>query len=292
LAKQALDLFHRIASLLPKIDNQGWAMAKASILNDLGRLPWYVSVLVSLTIYILLTYILPGITFDNPYLNMFRNALGINATLFAFLFLIPAPFSYIKAKKKQRMLNAQEDLKSIKRLSWLEFEHLVGEYFRRKGYEVSGNDTSGADGGIDIKLMKDGLLTIVQCKQFRAQRVGVKIVREMLGLKTAHYAHSVVIVTTCDFTRDAISFAKQNNITLIDGETLSVMIKEVQDNVVPTTEKDSKTTPQVEYLANNICPKCGSELVQRKARQGTHAGNSFLGCSSFPKCRFIKNEDK
>lgn len=33
------------------------------------------------------------------------------------------------------------------------------------------------------------------------------------------------------------------------------------------------------------CPKCGSELVMHKALKGTNAGNSFWGCSTYPKCR-------
>ncbi|WP_276511850.1 topoisomerase DNA-binding C4 zinc finger domain-containing protein [Guptibacillus hwajinpoensis] len=32
----------------------------------------------------------------------------------------------------------------------------------------------------------------------------------------------------------------------------------------------------------NICPKCGGQLVQRTGKMG-----EFLGCSSFPKCRFV-----
>lgn len=39
----------------------------------------------------------------------------------------------------------------------------------------------------------------------------------------------------------------------------------------------------------NICPLCGSPLVLREARKGNNAGNKFYGCSSFPKCRYIKN---
>lgn len=38
--------------------------------------------------------------------------------------------------------------------------------------------------------------------------------------------------------------------------------------------------------ATPICPKCGSEMVKRKAKSGA---NSFWGCSSFPKCRSIIN---
>ena len=35
------------------------------------------------------------------------------------------------------------------------------------------------------------------------------------------------------------------------------------------------------------CPKCGSEMVLRKATKGKNAGNSFWGCSQFPKCRTV-----
>ena len=38
-----------------------------------------------------------------------------------------------------------------------------------------------------------------------------------------------------------------------------------------------------------ICPKCGSPLVLRQTKKGKNAGKEFYGCSSFPKCRYIKN---
>ncbi|MEJ2277581.1 MAG: topoisomerase DNA-binding C4 zinc finger domain-containing protein [Candidatus Lokiarchaeota archaeon] len=39
----------------------------------------------------------------------------------------------------------------------------------------------------------------------------------------------------------------------------------------------------------NFCPNCGSKLVERTARRVKNAGSKFLGCSSFPKCKFTKN---
>ncbi|WP_407928572.1 NERD domain-containing protein [Alkalihalobacterium elongatum] len=44
--------------------------------------------------------------------------------------------------------------------------------------------------------------------------------------------------------------------------------------------KDTQKTIQ-HQVQNNICPKCGSALVERMGKAG-----SFKGCSSFPKCRF------
>ncbi|WP_373033736.1 topoisomerase DNA-binding C4 zinc finger domain-containing protein [Sulfurovum sp.] len=36
---------------------------------------------------------------------------------------------------------------------------------------------------------------------------------------------------------------------------------------------------------SNLCPKCGSSLVLRVAKQGANKGNEFYGCSAYPKCR-------
>ena len=42
------------------------------------------------------------------------------------------------------------------------------------------------------------------------------------------------------------------------------------------------------HSSNTICPKCGSDLVVRKVKQGERKGSQFLGCSSYPRCRFTK----
>ena len=37
-----------------------------------------------------------------------------------------------------------------------------------------------------------------------------------------------------------------------------------------------------------VCPKCGAELIERVAKKGQYAGQNFLGCSNFPKCKFAR----
>lgn len=34
-----------------------------------------------------------------------------------------------------------------------------------------------------------------------------------------------------------------------------------------------------------ICPKCGVPMVQRMAKKGPNAGQSFFGCLNYPRCR-------
>lgn len=37
------------------------------------------------------------------------------------------------------------------------------------------------------------------------------------------------------------------------------------------------------------CPKCGNALVVRTAKSGARAGQSFGGCSTYPKCRVVQH---
>lgn len=37
-----------------------------------------------------------------------------------------------------------------------------------------------------------------------------------------------------------------------------------------------------------LCPKCGNEMILRETKQGGNAGKQFWGCSAFPKCRAVK----
>lgn len=41
--------------------------------------------------------------------------------------------------------------------------------------------------------------------------------------------------------------------------------------------------------AERNCPRCGSRMVLRTAKQGRNAGRQFCGCSSFPKCKAVQD---
>ena len=40
---------------------------------------------------------------------------------------------------------------------------------------------------------------------------------------------------------------------------------------------------------NQICPRCGAELVVRTSRNGIKAGAKFWGCSNYPNCKYTKS---
>ncbi|MFW9439856.1 restriction endonuclease [Xanthomonas euvesicatoria] len=199
--------------------------------------------------------------------------------------------SYLGSRSRQRFLDTRTTLESLAAGGWRQFERLVGEAFRRQGYSVEETGLGGADGGIDLILRKDGRRTLVQCKQWKRQQVGVSVVREMYGLLAHHQAHAVKIACIGTYTKDAERFAEGKPIELIGGEQLLDMIQAVQQQdtgqpmaisarVEPVfASPDSSTSGN---LVNPGCPRCGSTLVQRTNRR---TGQDFLGCIQFPKCR-------
>lgn len=55
------------------------------------------------------------------------------------------------------------------------------------------------------------------------------------------------------------------------------------------TSKDHIRSLHERHNSKSKCPKCGSELVLRTVSKGPDAGKQFLGCDSFPGCRFSRS---
>ena len=113
-------------------------------------------------------------------------------------------------------------------ITWKEFELLVGEAFRLKGYQVTEYGGSGPDGGVDLVLRKGSEKYLVQCKQWKAFSVGVNIVRELYGVMAASGAAGGFVVTSGRFTKEASAFANGRNVKLLDGPRLHEMIKQAR----------------------------------------------------------------
>ncbi|MDO8745255.1 MAG: restriction endonuclease [Candidatus Brocadiaceae bacterium] len=259
------------------------ARKNETILNLLAQTPWWVSVILSITTYVVLKFIVPAINFQNWVLKVIAGAAPQVAIILALVLFIPAPISFFNSLRKRKLLDKQKGLNSIKSLSWKELEELVAEAYRRKGYSVIENYGIGPDGGVDLVLKKDGNLFLVQCKQWRSYKVDVRVVREMYGVMTAKQANGVMIITSGLFTQEAKNFAADKPIDLVEGNQLAVLIGTVQSKQVYSLIEINETQKTI-----NLCPDCGGELVLRVARHGINAGNKFGVCSNFPKCKYTK----
>lgn len=139
-----------------------------------------------------------------------------------------------------------------------------------------------------MRLKKDGALHLVQCKNWKSIKVGVKVVREMYGVMIAEQASSMKIIISGLFTQEAKNFAENKPIDLIDGAQLEKLIVNVQTSA-PNVNSTETLSPRNTTESNAPCPRCGEPLILRTAQKGKNAGGQFLGCSTFPKCRHTQN---
>lgn len=258
------------------------------LLDELTVLPWPVGLVVGVVGFLLIRHGVPAWLSgqDGPFAQAFAqtNPLAPLAWLVLAACAMASLFSFLGAHRKRRLLDTRTGLESIAAIGWREFEQLVGEAFRRQGYAVQETGLGGADGGIDLILRRNGKRILVQCKQWKRQKVPVNVVREMYGLLAHHGADEVRIATLGGFTPDAARFAQGKPITLIEGETLLVMIRAVQaGEAVPQQRIEPVIGTPVPAMGSvPDCPRCGTQMVERRNRRN---GNVFWGCSKYPDCQ-------
>ncbi|MDP4077523.1 restriction endonuclease [Acidovorax sp. A1169] len=202
---------------------------------------------------------------------------------------------------------------TIDGMSWAEFEMLVGEAYRLQGFQVTETGGGGPDGGVDLVLTRGGEKFFVQCKHWKAFKVGVETVRELYGVMAARGATGGFVVTSGRFTNDARLFTQGRNLQLVDGPRLLAMLQQAQQSrsavaaviaahggvhheppappSVPSGQAAAVAPADASASAQPGCPKCGCGMVRRIARTGNNAGNSFWGCSTFPACRGVRQVD-
>lgn len=257
-------------------------MARRTLIDELFRLttqiPWWLAAALGGAFYFTFKFYLPTQVSDSlkpawtPMFNVLAwGLLGIC--------IAGAVSGLIRDLRDRRLFNRQSSLRSIRALPWDKFERFVLEAYRRQGFKAQATN-AGADGGVDIVLTRDGETTLVQCKQWKSQRVGVKPIRELAGVVAAKRADRGIFVCSGDYTADAAAFANEANIELVDGKALEALLGREQVAAEPLP---------MEPQATHICPRCGGDLVRRVAKRGKHQGEAFLGCSGFPKCRYSRN---
>jgi restriction system protein len=275
------------------------ARRRTSPLEDVilmsSKLPWWVCLLLAIVSYGVLHAIanrpmIPPATGTGQLGGAVSHGLITTMAMFgqyvmAFAFCMAAIISAITTFRQKKLYNnvaTRTDVAVLNEMSWDEFEMLVGEHFRRQGFQVSRQGGNGPDGGIDIILKNKNETYLVQCKQWKAYKVGVQPVRELYGVMAARGAAGGYVITSGMFTDDAQDFAKGLNVELIDGRKLRQIIDNVRKPTVTAVQH-----PKTLQVTLPNCPKCGAEMKKRVARQGSNAGNEFWGCSGYPACKGI-----
>lgn len=90
--------------------------------------------------------------------------------------------------------------------------------------------------------------------------------------------------------RGLIQKLKTSSGKMISPEQMDVIYDALVANDKRSTISRAEHIANIEMMknniANNICPRCGSNLVLRHGKSG-----DFMGCSQYPHCRFTKKID-
>jgi restriction system protein len=220
-------------------------MARDSIFEDLivlaSKMPAWVSFLLAFFSFVIVhTIAVHTVTVDTSHFPPQQQMHAITASIPQQLIKVLATFgqvilpmafvfggviAVIKGRRGKKLFNQVASCdESINRLSWQDFERLLGEYFRRNGFYVIQKGGAAPDGGIDIQLRKGGETYLVQCKHWRAYKVGAQFVREFYGVMASRGVAGGYFVTSGVYTKEAVRFAQGLNIMLIDGKALRKVI--------------------------------------------------------------------
>ncbi|WP_063344809.1 NERD domain-containing protein [Vibrio jasicida] len=132
----------------------------------------------------------------------------------------------------------------------------------------------------------------------------IKALETLLGCSEEHL-HSVIVFIgdstfktemppNVTYARGSIRYIQQfNEVVFSDKDyarfTESINQIKLKRGVI-TDLKHRKHVKEVvtSKASSNQCPRCGSEMVLRETKRGENIGKQFWGCSTFPKCRAVK----
>lgn len=119
---------------------------------------------------------------------------------------------------------------ALAQVKWDRLEHLLADHYRAQGYDVDHVGTGGAggrfDGGIDLKLRREGEYVVVQVKHWNAYKVPHNDVHQLIGLMVNEGATGAILITSGEFTKAAIEAAtRHGHVQLVDGEELRELLQ-------------------------------------------------------------------
>lgn len=93
-----------------------------------------------------------------------------------------------------------------------------------------------------------------------------------------------------------ISYIKSFREAVFSEAQVKMLVRNLQSGrLAPTLATHRKHLHKLQTRsdpnAERRCPKCGNPMILRTAKTGPRAGHPFWGCSAFPKCRMIQNDN-
>ncbi len=182
-------------------------MAKDTLFSILSRSPWWVSILAGAVLAAIAYQFFPPV-----------------APFVALPFLVIAAYAGWRQLRTPGAASAADMLGRLRAMPWENFSAMIHEAFRRDGYSV----TEIAGGAADLELRKNGRVSVVSCKRWKAAQTGVGPLRELFDAMRAREAQECIYVAAGDFTANARAFATEKSIRLLHDAALAALVARVE----------------------------------------------------------------
>ena len=156
---------------------------------------------------------------------IFYKLLFLSLIAFGLLFVL-----FIIVRKRRfghifKQPGGQDLLVKLGKMQPEEFEDFIACLYRRLGY-ITNRLGGTRGGGVDVIAKKNEIIHYIKCKKYTAPKITFHDVRDFYGAMANNPADGKGIFVTINiFTTDAVKFAEDKLIELVDGSKLLKLIK-------------------------------------------------------------------
>ncbi|PUE19188.1 restriction endonuclease [Limnohabitans sp. MMS-10A-160] len=182
-------------------------MSEKSLFATLLRAPWWVSFVVMLAVALAAGALLP---------DAYKTA----GMLGGFPFLVIG----VMAAWRQRNALSNDRIDALtgqaRAMAWREFAAVVETALRKQGFEVRPLN----NGPADFKIEKNGRITLVSAKRWKAASVGAEPLRELLAAVESQEAFSCSCMSLGSFSPAAVALAQQHPLQLLGPTEIAQLV--------------------------------------------------------------------
>lgn len=182
-------------------------MSEKSLFATLLRAPWWVSFLVMFGVALVAGALLP---------EAYKTA----GMLGAFPFFVIGVMAAWRQRNAISASRIQELVEQARGMGWRDFSVLIEEALRQQGFVVSRLN----DGPADFQIEKNGRITLVSAKRWKAATVGAEHLRELLAARESRDAFSCTCMSLGVFSQAAIDLASSSPMQLLGSANIAQLM--------------------------------------------------------------------
>ena len=184
-------------------------MSEKSLFATLLRAPWWVSFLVMFGVALVAGALLP---------EAYKTA----GMLGAFPFFVIGVMAAWRQRDAISASRIEELTAQARSMGWRDFSVLIEEALRQQGFVV----TRLNEGPADFQIEKNGRITLVSAKRWKAATVGAEHLRELLAVRESRDAFSCTCMSLGVFSQAAVDLANDSPMQLLRSANIAQLMHE------------------------------------------------------------------